>query len=228
VGWREVTRSVASDLAAGGLDLVAPSSEDGRLALVVGNSRALWPRFKAWLAADRTRIELAHPLETYVEAVVGPVVVGSIRYAHDGPPWLPIQRLAERAGLAWLAPSNLAIHPVYGPWISLRAYVVVDVAGPEVAPPPAPTCAGCPTGCMPAFEKARRTLDPEDAGSSARASWQDWLAVRDACPIGREHRFEEDHIRYGYTKDRSVFSSTRPCSTSDYDNLGMDADTAPE
>lgn len=31
-----------------------------------------------------------------------------------------------------------------------------------------------------------------------------WIAVRDACPIGREHRYPEDQLRYHYTKDRSL------------------------
>jgi hypothetical protein len=30
------------------------------------------------------------------------------------------------------------------------------------------------------------------------------LAVRDACPIGSEHRFDEDQTRYHYTKDRQI------------------------
>ena len=45
---------------------------------------------------------------------------------------------------------------------------------------------------------ARATLDPSDPAGSARRGWHAWLAVRDACPVGREHRFQEDHIRYGY------------------------------
>jgi len=186
--WRE---RIAASLAAAGIDLVAGFGET----LVVGNSRALWPRFVAWLAAERWRLDAPHPLQAYVEEATGRAFAGiacEIRYAHDGPPWVPIQRLAERAGLAWLAPSNLSIHPVLGPWLSLRAAVVgVGPAVHAVAPPP--RCAACPAACVPAFERARTQTD-----------WRAWLAVRDACPIGREHRFQEEHIRYGYTKDREI------------------------
>lgn len=210
MAWREVASAITVRLAEGGLDLVAACADGARLGLVAGNSRVLWPRFKDWLAADAVRRRLAHPLDACVEEVVGRAVAGvpcTVHHAHDGPPWLPIQRLAERAGLAWLAPSNLAIHPVFGPWISLRAYIVVDEVGPSTPPAPAPACAACPHACVPAFERARRTLDAAGPAASSRASWRDWLAVRDACPVGREHRFQDDQIRYGYTKDRAVLGN---------------------
>jgi hypothetical protein len=138
VHWREVSDGIASRLVAGGLDLVAPFALGAKLALVVGNTRALWPPFKAWLeGGDPTRSTLLHPLEAYVEAVIAAAVSHAppwtVRFAHEGPPWPPIQRLAEQAGLAWLAPSNLAIHPTFGPWISLRALITVDVPGPTVS-----------------------------------------------------------------------------------------------
>lgn len=31
--------------------------------------------------------------------------------------------------------------------------------------------------------------------------WRPWLAVRDACPLGREHRYSEQQVAYHYTKD---------------------------
>jgi len=203
----EVAEVVAA-LAARGLDLVArfPHGEPARLALVVGNSRALWPRFRDWLAADAARAELAHPLETYVEAALATATAGlpsTIEYAHAGPPWPPIQRVAERAGLAWLAPSHLAVHPVLGPWISLRAIVVTQLPPPRT-PTAAPACPSCSAACMPAFERARATLDASNPTASMRAAWRLWLAVRDACPLGREHRFQEDHLAYGYTNDRKI------------------------
>ena len=190
---------IAVSLAGAGIDLLAGFGEADRLTLVAGNGRALWPRFVAWLAEEPARLGAPHPLEAYVEEATGRAVAAAgvaceVRYAHDGPPWVPIQRLAERAGLAWLAPSNLSIHPVLGPWLSLRAVITIVAAAtvePRAAPPP--RCAACPRACVPAFERARTQVD-----------WRDWLAVRDACPIGREHRFQEDHLRYGYTKDREI------------------------
>jgi cyanocobalamin reductase (cyanide-eliminating) / alkylcobalamin dealkylase len=194
-----------------GLDLAAPfpDGEPPRLALLVGNSRALWPRFRDWLAGDPARAELAHPLEAYVETAIAAATANlpcSIDYAHAGPPWPPIQRLAERAGLAWLAPSHLAVHPVLGPWISLRA-IVSTTLPPPPEPAAAPACPSCPGACQPAFERARATLDEANPTASMRAAWRLWLAVRDACPLGREHRFDDDQLAYGYTNDKAILLS---------------------
>jgi methylmalonic aciduria homocystinuria type C protein len=200
-------------LAERGLDLVAPfpHGDPPSLAFLVGNSRALWPRFLDWLAADPARAAAEHPLESYVEETLSRATARlpcSVEYAHAGPPWPPIQRLAERAGLAWVAPSHLAIHPVLGPWLSLRAIVVTELPPPP-APAQPPACPACAGACLPAFERARATLDASSPTASMRAAWRLWLAVRDACPLGREHRFQEDHLAYGYTNDNTILSQRR-------------------
>ena len=35
-------------------------------------------------------------------------------------------------------------------------------------------------------------------------TWRLWLAVRDACPVGREHRYGDDQIGYHYRHDRTL------------------------
>jgi cyanocobalamin reductase (cyanide-eliminating) / alkylcobalamin dealkylase len=35
-------------------------------------------------------------------------------------------------------------------------------------------------------------------------TWRAWLAVRDACPVGREHRYGDDQIAYHYAKRRDA------------------------
>ncbi len=199
---------IAALLAPAGIDLHGAFPDGDALVLVAGNGGGMWPRFLAWLAADPARVAAPHPLEAYVEeatrrAVAG--ITGEVRFAHDGPPFPPIQRLAERAGLAWLAPSRLSIHPVLGPWLSLRATIRLPRNDDDAAaPPPPPPCDACPAACVPAFERARAGLDPAAPAASMRADWRAWLAVRDACPRGRAHRFDEAHILYGYTGDREV------------------------
>ena len=41
---------------------------------------------------------------------------------------------------------------------------------------------------------------PETSAEIAMV-WRPWLAVRDACPLGREHRYSEQQVAYHYTKD---------------------------
>lgn len=173
--------------------------EPTSLAVVVANTRALWSRF---LAAVRERPALqddANPLDAYTVDVIAAAVASlevraEVRYAYEPPPRrVAMQRLAHVAGLAYLSPSYLCIHETYGPWIGLRAAIVFDAPGPA-APlnTPAPPCE-CTNNCKPALERAL-----------ASNTWRDWLDVREACPAGRAHRYDDDQIEYHYTKARHL------------------------
>lgn len=175
---------VAAALAARGLDLCAPC-EGG---LLVGNTRALWDVF------TRSRREEEDPLDRYVERAVREVFPSAvIRWAHV-PPFFPIQQVARDAGLAWLSDSHLSVHPIYGPWIALRAVVEGDFGA--VAPPIAPPC-DCARGCGPAFARACAAGVPREPRDLID-TWKLWLAVRDACPVGREHRYSDEQLRHHY------------------------------
>lgn len=177
------------------------------LVVVIGNTRALWPHFRAALR-DPELAAAAHPLDTYaaqtitaaVDAVAGQLR-RELRFAPEPPPRrVALQRLAEVAGLATLAPSHLAIHPEFGPWFGLRAAIVFDVEGPAPTAPPPRAC-DCATGCGPALDRALAAGPPRD-GVELRERWRLWLAVRDACPVGRAHRYDDDQLTYHYTGDR--------------------------
>jgi methylmalonic aciduria homocystinuria type C protein len=159
----------------------------GRDALLVGNTRALWRPFVA--AADRAH---PHPLQRYTEDTIERACAGrAIFYSHrryEGA-FLPFQRLAVVAGLAALAPTHLLVHPIYGPWFALRA-VAIAPGEPRHVPPRVALPCTCNAACHDAL-----------AHATTRNSWRDWLAVRDACPIGRAHRYDDDQIAYHYTKD---------------------------
>lgn len=173
------------------------------LVVVLGNSRALWQPFVAALRADPALLASADPLDRYSERIIGAAVAAlglraDLRWAHDvGPGLIAIQRLAHIAGLASLSPGHLSVHPVYGPWIALRAAITFDVVGPaEIEVPSEQVCDACVGACSPAFELA--------VGEPLADDWRRWLAVRDACPLGREHRYDDEQIAYHYTKDRSI------------------------
>lgn len=155
----------------------------------------------------RTDDRLRHavdPVDRYTMSVVGAaaeriVARKELRWAHTvGADMVAMQRLAQIAGLAYLSPALLAVHPRYGPWIGLRAVVCIDVSGPPGGPPTlAPPCDACDEGC-------RRVLAAViERGPSAAT----WLAVRDACPLGREHRYDDDQIAYHYTKDLAALGA---------------------
>jgi hypothetical protein len=179
-----------------GLELLA-EDPDARLGILVGNTRALWPRFTAALA----RPELAadpHPLERYTEETLEAALAATLpgaRIYHGHRRYrgafLPLQRLAVATGLGALAPSQLVIHPVFGPWLALRAVIVTQGTPPPPPRPPIEPPCRCGAACAEALARARAAAGPE--------AWRAWLAVRDACTL-RDHRYSDDQVRYHYTR----------------------------
>jgi methylmalonic aciduria homocystinuria type C protein len=206
---------IATRCAAGGLDLAAvapvgaynavvpvdvqlPGQPD-RAVVVIGNTAALWPALDRFVLASTEPLD--DPVDTYVEHIIGRAVVDidevvDVRYSHEPPPRLvAIQRLADVAGLAWLSPSHLCVHPVFGPWIALRAAIVLDLPAPATPAQPDPPC-DCTTGCQPLLDAALAAGQATSAGVVEH--WRRWVAVRDACPVGRSHRYTDEQIAYHY------------------------------
>ncbi len=225
IGVDALVHTLAERCAAAGLDLCATcAAEDyqreveplyrlpdhGRpraLVVIIGNTRALWPIVRAARAAGT--LPGPDPIDRHVVAAVtaavaaavaahAPGLAAEVRYSPEPPPRrVAMQRLAAVAGLAWLSPSHLSVHPVYGPWIGLRAAIVFDVDGPPPRPRLPPPC-DCATGCGPHLAAALAAGVPRGA-AELRPRWRTWLAVRDACPVGRDHRYDDAQLRYHYT-----------------------------
>lgn len=201
VGWYNAAVSGSLRLD----DFGSPS----HLAVVIGNTRALWPRFLAALRAQPELLAAPHPLYRYTERAIGAACAAlpqpfSLRWSHAGGAGLvAMQRLAHVAGLAYLSESQLSVHAEYGPWIGLRAALSLPLPGPGGPPPELRhPCGSCAGRCRPAFERALAAASTAVSQADIEQSWQLWLAVRDACPTGREHRYGDPQIRYHYLKDR--------------------------
>lgn len=170
------------------------------LAFLVGNTRALWPLFERTCREHAALLEAPDPLDCYVVTTVNEARArlrarSFARYAHLAEPNLvPIQRIAQEVGFAHLAPSHLSIHAQHGPWIALRAVVVVDLDGPASLPRAPDPCTACEKPCLRALAQA--IAHPEQ--------WRAWLAIRDACPVGREARYGKAQLGYHYSKDRTL------------------------
>ena len=194
-------------LATSDYDAVAPSHAVGgvsRLGVVVGNGRGLWEPFRS--AAKSTLRGEEHPLQRYVEgalrAALADLPADEVRYAHDDPVSVAIQKAAQVAGLADLSPSHLCVHPEQGPWIALRVLVIFAAAPPVSRPRPriCEACQGQP--CVPALQEA--LADRALGAIRVRDEPERWIAIRDSCPVGRDARYSEEQLRYHYTKDRTV------------------------
>ena len=142
--WQEQLAAVRAQLALAGLDVVHPLAvgwvEDlvavdrpaAGLGLLIGNSKALWSRLAP-------HPDDPHPVNSQVEravteatALLDPV----IRFAHRryAGAFVPMQRVAERVGLAQLSPSMLCVYPEFGTWFSLRALALSADPGPVGEP----------------------------------------------------------------------------------------------
>jgi methylmalonic aciduria homocystinuria type C protein len=175
---------------------LAPALAAKRRGILVGNTRALWPPFVAALQADRELASATDPLDHYVERALAAAFPGAPAWfshrRYDGA-FLPFQKLAVATGLGVLAPTQLVIHPVYGPWFALRALVIVDGDPPPAMPRPIVAC--CNGDCRARLDDALASRD-----------WRAWLAVRDACNVGRAYRYGDEQITYHYTKNRSLLT----------------------
>jgi len=210
--WRNTVEQISGQLARAGIDIVQafPSRLVGevaeqpvradRLGLLVGNTRALWPHLIRAVDREPALRDFPDPVDRYCAQRIEGALASTrsdyeVLWAHTPPPnAYPIQALANAAGLCDIAPCRLAVHGVYGPWLALRAAAVIDVPGPATAAAPPGICAPCPAPCRPPFEAALAS------GASPEADWRGWLRVRDACPVGREHRYREPQLEYHYTK----------------------------
>ncbi len=159
-----------------------------RLGILVGNTRALWPPFQAALRADPALAADPDPLDRYTERAIasGSAPGARIYYAHRryAGSYLPLQRLAALTGLGAIAPSQLVIHPVHGPWLALRAILVIAGDPPSRAPIALPC--RCAAACTEAFARAQASHEPRD-----------WLAVRDACAL-QDGRYSDEQVAYHY------------------------------
>ncbi|KAI7840304.1 hypothetical protein COHA_006086 [Chlorella ohadii] len=168
----ELVERLASALARSGIDVVTPlalswyndsipaelgacipargAAGEGALAVLVGNSRALWEPFLDACATEDL-LDSDNPLDLYLQRAVcgslesaAPGLQHRIYWSHrrtddlvPGPGVQPgaagasehvaFQRMAHHAGLAYLdESSHLCLHPRFGPWFSLRCVIIFD------------------------------------------------------------------------------------------------------
>lgn len=220
----EPLRTLSARLTAAGLDLTAslhaaPATwndwganvADGATSvpgMVVGNTRALWAPFVAALRRDAALESSEDPLDTYIERSIRTAIAESglgararVWLASSGPPYVRVGAASVEAGLLHESPTGLLIHPRAGLWCALRALVTFDpdVAG-DLSPrsDPQSPCTGCDAPCV----AARRAAGPlPEPGAIARRP-EPWIAIRDACPVGRGLRYGRGQIWYHYTGER--------------------------
>ncbi|HKA15876.1 MAG TPA: hypothetical protein VKH41_12720 [Myxococcota bacterium] len=148
--------------------------------MVASGGRALWDAF-----TRAPECAAADPLDAYTRRVteaaataLDPHARGLFAFERRGGSYADFVELGRLAGLGVPSRLRLLIHPIYGPWMSLRAVVLTHgewkMSGS--APPSFDPCRDCPAPCQVAG------LDPE--------------ARRRACVIGPEHTYCDDALAH--------------------------------
>ena len=116
---------------------------NGAVAILIGNSRAMWPKFLAWLgrqveakgvSPEFIRFKIPDPLDTFTATAIARAASSALTEGHElywpwetGDRLVSMQRVAVCSGLCYHdSETQLAIHPEFGAWLAFRAVLVLD------------------------------------------------------------------------------------------------------
>ena len=195
-------------------------------AILIGNTKHLWPYFVRWFQSRESLPE--NPLDEYCQECLQTIlsrhfdddVCIYFSHCYTREQLVSMQRVAMVSGLAYHdSSSQLTIHPIYGTWHSFRAVAIIPSDGnvPETAPQRLPCL-------LSAAEKERAViamkyaLEVSDAEKlceqlhgkvlEQESVIRSWIALRDSIEIGKkEYRFDENQLMYHYTKDTKYIRS---------------------
>jgi len=176
-----------------------------RGALVVGNAgRVLWQRFVAAperaLPTDPVDVYTRRALAQAARTSDGPAAIGFYADRRDGV-YLPLVALAHRAGFGSPGRVGVLIHPVFGPWIAIRAVILLPETVPFREPEDFAPCDGCPAPCASACHGGVVGAH----GVDHAACYQVRLTLpacatacdaRRACVVGPEHAYSAEQIAH--------------------------------
>lgn len=198
-----------------------PAFVDGRparaLMLVGWRGRAGWVGFAA---SPERRDGVPDPLDRWSRRVIGDLATrlgAAALFPFDGPPWWPFQRWGMRAEGLSVSPLGLLIDGEVGLWHGWRgALVLAEDLGGDAPPQASPcaTCAGRP--CLSACPVDAFTGTHYDVahcrdhveGHAGGLCRTDGCRARDACPVGRGHRYAPDQIRFLMNAFRASLTET--------------------
>lgn len=202
----------------GSTPLLADGKPAAMICLVGHGGGLFWSIFEAWW---RMHPDASEPLDDWSKSVIAPVAIslGAEAVFPSDRPWQPFQQWAMAAEGLRPSPLGLLIHPEFGLWHGYRGALLFGstaLAKPELAdsgkPGDAPdrssihpcdSCIGkpclsaCPVGAFSpgSFDVSScRAYLTTDAG--VQGCMRTGCLARDACPVGRRHRYGAAQIRF--------------------------------
>ncbi len=189
-----------------------------RSAIVIGNGgRAFWDAFQRAAPAGLDPLDAF--TRTVVRAATDPLPAGArvvYPFDHPGTP-VSFVHLAECAGLGRRSLLGVLVHPEYGPWMALRAALLVPEAltpSPVPAFDPCPSCverpciAACPAGAVGATGwdvprcMTHRLAVVDDCADQCHA--------RVDCVYGRAHRYPPEAMAFHQASARATMAVLAP------------------
>ena len=204
-----------AELAGSGLRLVGgfvPGPGDGVPAvgaiatatvLVIGSAGShMWRHF------SRSRLPGPDPLDTWTRSVLDPMARahGCAAVFPFDKPALPFQRWAGKAAPLHTSPLGLLIDPVHGLWHALRGaflsqFVIplparVDAASPCESCKERPCLSACPVGAFTGTSLDVGRCAGHISTSLGRPCMEGGCRAREACPVGRASRYDDEQVRF--------------------------------
>ena len=199
-------------------DEIPERTETPETIVLIGNAgAAMWRAFTT-ATTTRARAGDADPLDGWTREVLTEAagrLGAKALFPFTGPPYLPFQRWALRAGGVHVSPIGPLIDPEYGLWHAYRGALAFDqrfdLPPTSESPSPCEACADKP--CLSTCPVSALTPGNYDVpacvahiGSrvEAGAGGEDCLGggclARRACPVGREYIQEPEQARFHMTK----------------------------
>jgi hypothetical protein len=242
----ELGREIGDAIAPFGLNLVGVAAVDAydalvpasyrlhdgcgsvRSVMVIGNGGgAFWAAYRAHVGRHPELATHVHPLDDFTRLVVEEHIATSLARAgirgvlrfpfdRDAPP-LSFVHLAEAAGLGRRSLLGILVHPEFGPWMALRAALLLErparAARPAAAFDPCATCVERPCiAACPGVAIAASGWDVERCMTqrlAAEGNCDDACHARVACVYGRAHRYPPEAIAYHQGRAREVMERAR-------------------
>lgn len=202
-GFYPETEDAVPDTLAGG----------GATVVLVGNAGSeMWAAF-ATATTPALRYDEANPLDNWTRDILDKAagVLGCrALYPFTGPPYLPFQQWALRAGEVFMSPIGPLIHPVFGLWHAYRGALVfserLPLPDPQPSTSPCETCRDKPClAACPADVFASGQYDvpacvghvDSTAGKECRTAG---CLARRACPVGLQYAYGPEQARFHMEK----------------------------
>ncbi|KAI9328736.1 hypothetical protein BDR26DRAFT_873705 [Obelidium mucronatum] len=204
---------------------LATFNRPSTLALLIANTKELWPKFVAHANSHRKEVEASdNPLDDYVATAVHEAMKDSntayeARFTYDtDSKFVHFQRLGHHIGFAFLDQTMfLSVHDEVGPWLAYRAVLVLDIDCPaediawSAIGKPKPTALPAVNPIPELHEKVKEHMDQffaaaKEYSNRCHENHKFLISARDAATTdrARKFRYSENQIRYHYTKDKSL------------------------